>query len=161
IRELKVEAEALRGGASVGNEVPCLAATLSLCPVSDSQVKNAIESVQRQVRLLNDPVVGRTRDIQKLLQKWHPPSREAVDRHRCFAELLPDLALLYGVQFIADAYYYRPSRQLADLLEAWPKRVPLLGFLEMGGRWQHDGDLITLRNREWFLARPREVPLRF
>jgi hypothetical protein len=160
VQGLDAETEALWGGRSERSEFQHPAARLSLRPASDRQTKEASETVQRRRLILKDPVLGKKRDIRKLLRKWVSPVGEVVDRPRRFAELLPDLAQLYDAEFIADAYSYPPFPQLLELLEGWPKDVALADFLALGGRWERRGDLFSLRARDWFIARPREVPLR-
>jgi hypothetical protein len=77
-------------------------------------------------------------------------------------DLLPDLARVYGLNFIADAYW----RSGAALDAAAPLAEPvslawiLERMIDFGSRWERRGNLILIRNERWYLHRLGEIPLR-
>jgi hypothetical protein len=87
---------------------------------------------------------------------------------RLLPELLPELARAYGVNFLGDSYWNAPS---VPRLAAGAEPRPLFEVLDgltgpnsglTGPRcdWDRSGSLIRIRDRRWFVDRPREIPLR-
>jgi hypothetical protein len=79
-----------------------------------------------------------------------------------FRDLLPDLARIYNVQFVADAYGGSPTITLPELTSSGAQALweILNCFLWPGYQWDRHDNLVRIRERDWFRARPREIPLR-
>jgi hypothetical protein len=121
------------------------------------------QSRERRAALEKDPVVGVKQrfkpEVKPRLVSYGPGSLLMWP----LRELLPDLAHAYDVQILSDAYSNSTSRRLtpADLPN---DPIPLFELLDLlagsSNHWDHQGRLIRLRSRTWFLDRPREIPLR-
>jgi hypothetical protein len=124
--------------------------------------EEATDSPQRRAGLERDPVFG----ARKLFRPEAKPTPEAwAPTHAVWGlrDLLPDLARTYGVQFIADAYYWGGRSIDAERLSPSEPAALFTLLDRLVGtthRWDHDGKLVRLRSRTWFSDRPREIPLR-
>jgi hypothetical protein len=115
---------------------------------------------EQRAALAKDPVFG-------AIARYRPgrPSRATgagpPAAEKSFQDYLPELARLYHVSFLADAYWGSP-RLGSDALPAEP--TPLYVLLERlissTHRWDRRDRLVRLRSRTWFIERPCEVPLR-
>jgi hypothetical protein len=113
--------------------------------------------------LAKDPVFGTPRLFKPQVKPRHvwydEPSTPAMFRMR---DLLPDLARTYHVQFISDAYTPVGARLGAHQFTEPQSLYQLLSNLTRpSDRWDRRGNLVRLRSRTWFLARPKEIPLRY
>jgi hypothetical protein len=116
---------------------------------------------KERARAESDPVLGR----REVFRPEAKPRRAAygatgTPRWRLF-DLMPELARVYGVQFLADAYSAN-AFQLADQ-SFNPGSATLNAQLTRygGGRViDRSGTLVRLRSRTWFLDRRQESPLR-
>jgi hypothetical protein len=115
---------------------------------------------QRRVALAQDPVAG-------AVARYRPDpkaplaSDNLATGEKSFQEFLPELARLYRVSFLADAYWSPPRRGSAALpTEPTPLYALLDRLIGSTHRWDRHDRLIRLRSRTWFMARPCEVPLR-
>jgi hypothetical protein len=115
---------------------------------------------EQRAALAKDPILGAIAQYRPD-SKAPAPSAGSSTREKRFQEYLPELARLYHVAFLADAYWGSP-RLGPDALPAEP--TPLFELLErlLGAtyRWDRRDHLVRLRSRNWFLERPCEVPLR-
>jgi hypothetical protein len=129
--------------------------TRNLAEVADT------DPAGRETELADDPVLG----VKRRFQRQPKPPAPGEPRQRpdgaSVRDLLPDIARIYGVSLIADAYWAESAfravpngeeMSLAALLERWP---------HPDYQWDHHGKLVRLRCRAWPFARPRAVPLRF
>jgi hypothetical protein len=110
---------------------------------------------------MRDPVLGTARPFVPR-PKRKAAADYADDRSESrLRDLLPELAQVYGVNFISDAYW-SCNPILTGLNPSSPKPLYYLlsDALPTPQRWDRRGRLIRLRDRNWFLDRPREVPLR-
>src|SRR2546428_795108 len=108
-----------------------------------------------------------TRTVRERIGTWiracrgrggREPATPAMFRLR---DLLPDLARIYRVQFIADAYTPVNARLGAQRASEPEALYQVLSrAANPTHRWDRRGNLIRLRSRTWFLDRPKEVPLR-
>jgi hypothetical protein len=124
------------------------------------------EDPERRALLEQDPVLSVKKPFQPDARPIADPFFPGISRTgRLLPELLPDLACAYGVHFIADAYWGVAWRAgwASDRWSAAGAR-PLFEVLDsLTGRhheWDRRGSLVRIRNRKWYLDRPREVPLR-
>jgi hypothetical protein len=107
----------------------------------------------------DDPVLGAKQFFRPVLQQKPGNSGSEVPKDK-FLDLLPEIARIYGVDIISDAYGISNSDYSYD-----PNSPVSLASLlqEMVGeryRWDRRDRLLRLRNRIWYLMRPPEVPLR-
>jgi hypothetical protein len=120
------------------------------------------KELPQQAELAKDPVFGARQLFKpKAKPSFEPDGVHSPAMYR-LRDVLPDLARTYHVQFIADAY--TPARARFNALrftEPEPLYRLLSGFAKPTHRWDHQGNLIRLRSRTWFLDRPKEIPLRF
>jgi beta-lactamase regulating signal transducer with metallopeptidase domain len=111
---------------------------------------------------LKDPVLGRKESFKPPAMPQEPGFRSPFGPHWQFRDLLPELARVYGANFISDAYWGTGLR--GDLLPS-PVTAPLVQQLEnltgFTQQWERRGNLVRLRSDMWFFERPREIPLRF
>jgi hypothetical protein len=118
------------------------------------------QTPERSARLQRDEIVGVRRDFPPKRRQGHPGAQTesgGLPPH----DTVPDLAEVYGVQVISDAYWGSlPS--LSRSAFATSETVTLFSLLDQipTHRWDHEGNVVRLRSRTWFLDRPREVPLR-
>ena len=130
---------------------------------TDSRERYAEDTPEHRAALEKDPVMG----VHKSFKPRNPPRSELDGPGSSgsgwrLRDLLPDLARTYGVQFIADAYGDGPAVQPEQLFDLkTPALWELLnGWAGLEYRWDHEGDLVRLRDWSWYLDRPREIPLR-
>jgi hypothetical protein len=138
------------------------------------QEQAAEQTPERLARLQQDPVVGVKKPFSLTVKPRRKPFGSGTFPLR-FRDLLPDLARIYGVQLLSDAYWTSSPR--ADELPAAGEPTALFTLLDrLAGsthRWQQasvargeegasgaSDRVIRLRSRTWFFDRPREVPLR-
>jgi hypothetical protein len=123
----------------------------------DAQQKTDEQTRHRQ-EFEKDPALGTLRGFQ-------PASVPGISSIYAglwwLRELLPELARIYDVDFIADAYWLSApvfarevTREPAALYRILDRTA---GPLQ---QWDRRGRLIRMRSRTWFFDRPREVPLR-
>jgi beta-lactamase regulating signal transducer with metallopeptidase domain len=117
---------------------------------------------ERRARWANDPILGRKEAFRPAPLARPAGAGPAFGPQWQVRDLLPEIARVYGVQFISDAYWSTGMRGGAPPASA---ATPLYQLLEdqagFAQRWDRKGDLIRLRARTWFFERPREIPLRF
>jgi hypothetical protein len=118
---------------------------------------------ERRAALAKDPVLG----VRKPFKPQRPPSPQLFGPNSSgtgwfLRDLLPDLARVYNVQFIADAYGDGPVVDPETLaMDREPALWELLHrYTGSGYHSDREGNLIRLRSRNWFLDRPRELPQR-
>jgi hypothetical protein len=128
------------------------------------------EDPERGTRLEQDPVLSVSKPYQSDPRPYADPLFPGTARtRRLLPEWLPELARAYGVNFIADSYWNAPTVPGLST-SAGPR--PLFQVLDglTGARyagsdapfgWDRRGSLIRIRDQEWFLDRPREIPLRY
>jgi hypothetical protein len=135
-----------------------------------SVVATAVEDAGRRAALEQDPVLSVKKPFQ-LDSRQYADLRfpGAPRRARFLAEFLPEVARAYGVNFIADTYGYEirpfggetslrpPLVPLADPAPLFEVLDRLAGYFHA---WDRRGSLVRIRYRNWFLARPTEIPLR-
>jgi hypothetical protein len=122
----------------------------------------AENTAQRQAAREKAPVVG----VKRRFTVEAPPHTDLVGRRPepgwVSRDLLPDLARIYDVSIISDAYTKSASGLFVS--QSFPSEPTalsaLLDRLAGGYEWDHQGRLIRMRSRTWFLERPREIPLR-
>jgi hypothetical protein len=129
-------------------------------PVDGSADQVQEQTPEREAALAQDPVIGVRKRFD---QPPKPPARRdelEPARRDSVRGMLPDLARIYGVSIIADAY--RADRWGIGPVGLEPIALYQLldRFMGHAYRWDHRGKLVRLRFREWFFARPQEVPLR-
>jgi hypothetical protein len=114
---------------------------------------------EQRVALAKDSVFGATaeyRPERPSSPKGGPPAAE-----KSFQEYLPELARLYHVSFLADAYWDAPRLASSALpTEPTPLYALLARLMSPTQRWDRRDRLVRLRSRTWFMERPCEVPLR-
>jgi hypothetical protein len=113
----------------------------------------------RLVALDNDPVFGAKKPLKVDLRP-RPAEAEYWKGTWGLGEMLPDVARIYGVSLISDAY--NGDRTTTRFASAPP--IALYDLLDRlaGDRhvWDHRGRLVRFRYRAWPFARPQEVPMR-
>lgn len=122
-----------------------------------------VEPTPEQLTLMEkDPVLSKKRVFSpKAKSRPSPGWPEGATLWR-WPELLPELALTYGVHFIADSYWNAPSIPVGRFSTREPTALfSLIRRLSSSHyHWDRRQRLIRLRSRTWFLDRPREIPLR-
>jgi hypothetical protein len=122
------------------------------------------EDPGRRARLEQDPVLSVRKLFQRDPRPYVDPLFPSASRTaRLLPEVLPELARAYGVDFIADSYWRGGwEAPIVSGLAATTGPRPLFEVLNsLAGRaWDRRGELIRIRDRTWFLDRPREIPLR-
>jgi hypothetical protein len=105
-----------------------------------------------------DPVLG----VKKPFRPKAKPASSPTGMQEWDRVLLVDLARIYGVNLISDAYWgSRPFRPDLERVLASGEPAALYTLLDRHFyRCDRVGDLVRLRSRKWFLDRPREIPLR-
>jgi hypothetical protein len=137
--------------------------TLTLTAESVDPEQRLVEDAPERLAVLEkDPVLGVKRRFQPEVKQRTPGVGPSSSRARRLPELLPELARVYGVQLLSDAYWSAPPVAPDALDTAEPTMLfelldRLAGTVH---RWDHRGNLVRLRSRTWFFDRPREVPLR-
>jgi hypothetical protein len=120
------------------------------------------DTPQRQAALEKDPVVGVRKSFKPVAKQRHlfgPGGPTGWS----FRDLLPDVARTYDVQILSDAYantqggFQTPGTLPTEPTALFALLDGLAGFRQS---WDHHGRLIRLRDRTWFLDRPKEIPLR-
>lgn len=106
-----------------------------------------------------DPVLSTEQVFRPVLRQKPDNPRNEIPKD-WFLDLLPEIARIYGVNIISDAYgisdatygyVFDQPISLASLLQE---------MVAERYRWDRRGRLLRLRNRTWYLLRPREAPLR-
>jgi hypothetical protein len=125
----------------------------------DYRRKSDPDDTPKQRALLDkDPVLGVRKPFRpEAKPNTYPTATQEWDR-----TLLVDLARTYGVNLIADAYWgSRPFRPDLGRVLASGEPAALYTLLDRHFyRCDRSGNLVRLRSRQWFLERPREIPLR-
>jgi hypothetical protein len=127
----------------------------------DFQQPATEDTPERRTQREKDPPLGARKPFKPDLKAIRARliSRDAPLR---LTDLLPEVARIYDIQLLSDAYWSAPRLLPTDLPPDSP--VPLFGLLdrlaETHHRWERDGRLGRLRSRTRFFDRPREIPLR-
>jgi hypothetical protein len=120
----------------------------------------------RRALLEQDPVCSVKKQFQPDTRPYFDPLFPGSSRTgRLLPELLPELARTYGVNVIADSYWgvswragWISDRSSTD--RPRPLFEVLDGLTGLYHQWDRRGSLVRIRDRNWFLDRPREIPLR-
>jgi beta-lactamase regulating signal transducer with metallopeptidase domain len=145
-----------------GDSGPLVGTSLSFeaGPVDGGAELQQDETPVREAALAQDPVVGMKRVFKRRPKPAARPGELDVSRWSSMRELLPDLARIYGVSIIADSY----DADHSGIGLPGPEPIALYQLLDrfvgMFYHWDHRGNLVRLRFRDWFLSRPKEVPMR-
>src|SRR5205823_4338249 len=116
------------------------------------------QTPERTAALDKDPLLGAKRIFQRRPKPAEAPEESEGAGWDSLRGWLPDLARVYGVSIIADAYradnwgFGSPGTEpitLAQLLDRFVGRFY---------HWDQHGKLVRLRFREWAFARREEVP---
>ncbi len=157
-----------RGGQRLGQQDDNPIFCLDVLP--EKTFPRTEEDPERRIRLEQDPVLSVRKPYQSDPREYADPLFPGTARkRRLLPEWLPEVARAYGVNFIADSYWNAPSvpglstsagpRPLFEVLDG------LTGARNAGSNapfgWDRRGSLIRIRDQEWFLDRPREIPLRY
>lgn len=160
----------LSGGQTLGPGQARPTFVLNIRP-EDSQPE-APPDPERAARLEQDPLLGARKPFPpSSLLRGEPPALPSLRRFRAMQDLLPDIARAYGVNVIADSYWtatrayqlpqstapialYALLDRLTDPVSTWDRRGGEPGTTDQSPV------LIRIRDRNWFLDRPSEIPLR-
>ncbi len=109
----------------------------------------------------NDPLLSRRRAF-----RMEPLKSRAVRgrrrTHRRLHEILPAIAQVYGVDFIADAYReQRLPPQPSDQAEELNLYEALNRYAYPSAEWNKSGSIFEVRSRGWHFDRLPELPDRF
>jgi hypothetical protein len=124
------------------------------------------DTAARDPDISRDPVFGSKKSFRPetrprpnhlgVVPLWQVPAGHGMLRER-----LPDIARIYGVSILADAY--RSGPRAGHRLPSQP--LALYEVLDrLAGRdfrWERRANVVLVRSRTWFLERPQEIPLRF
>jgi hypothetical protein len=128
---------------------------------ADFQQPMTEDTPERRARREKDPLLSARKpfkpDLKAIRARLDPK-----DAPLRFTDLLPEVACIYDIQLLSDAYWSAPRLLPTDLpTDPSTALFALLDRLaEAHQRWEHDGRLVRLRSRTWFFDRQREIPLR-
>jgi hypothetical protein len=118
------------------------------------------DSPERRAALEKDPLLGARKRFQRQPKPRSEPDSSPNPNFTSLQKLLPDLARSCSLNLIADAYTVDRTSFPIPSADPTPIYVLLDRITEHGYRWDRKGDLIRIRDRAWFFARPRSVPIR-
>jgi hypothetical protein len=109
--------------------------------------------------LSSDPILGAKQLFRPALKlKQDKPVNEIPKDW--FLDLLPEIARIYSVDIISDAYGISHGTYSYVFEEPVSLSYLLTTMVGERYRWDRRDRLVCLRSRIWFLLRPREAPLR-
>lgn len=128
--------------------------------VGDEAASAAEDTPERRAALAKDPLLGASKRFKrqpKIAAVSDPPPNGSFTT---LQELLPDVARSCGLNILADAYAVDRRQLPFPAEEPAPVYLLLDRITRNGYRWERAGDLIRIRSRSWFFARPYAVPPR-